>query len=57
MTVEKINKIREKAEAKEKENKIRKEAAAERVAANKLQTQIYQEVLPIHKDLIAFLRS
>jgi hypothetical protein len=57
MTVKEINKIREETKAKKEKNKIRKKAAAERATANKLQTQIYQEVLPIHKDLIAFLRS
>jgi hypothetical protein len=57
MTIEEINKIREEAEAKENEDRIRKEVAAERAAANRLQAQIYQEVLPIHRDLIAFLKS
>lgn len=57
MTIEEINKAREEAEAKEEEDRIRKEIAAARVAANRLQTQIYQEVLPIHRDLIAYLRS
>jgi hypothetical protein len=57
MTIEEINKIREEAEAKENEDRIRKEVAAERAAANRLQAQIDQEVLPIHRDLIAFLKS
>jgi hypothetical protein len=36
MTVKEIDKIREEAEAKKNEDRIRKEAAAERAAANRL---------------------
>jgi hypothetical protein len=52
MTVEEIEAERKRLEAEEAAATARKKARTKQTAANKLQKQIWEEVLPIHVDLI-----